>query len=97
MQDHEIFQQFSDYCAEKPGMDKKWTVGTEFRQLQIYEPELATPGDMKRMMVDHLKRRYFIIDADVKVIVNAKYFISKTAPHIWATLCSLHFLSILQF
>ena len=73
MQAHPIFHQFSDYCAEEPGIDKKWTVGTEHRQLQIYEPEVATPGDMKRMMVDHLKRRYFIIDATIEVIVLITY------------------------
>ena len=68
MQQHPIFRQFSDYCAKVPGEDKNWTVGTEHRQLQIYEDELKDPWKMKNMMVDHLKRRHFIIDADIKVI-----------------------------
>ena len=67
MQQHPIFRQFSDYCAKVPGEDKNWTVGTEHRQLQIYEDELKDPWKMKNMMVDHLKRRHFIIDADIKV------------------------------
>ena len=67
MQRHPIFHQFSDYCANNPGEDKNWTVGTEHRQLQIYEKELRDPWSMKNMMVDHVKRRHFIIDADVKV------------------------------
>ena len=64
---------------ERPGVDKSWIVGTEHRQLNIYEPELRSPKSMKNMMVDHIKRRYFIIDADVAVssllslsILNAK-------------------------
>ena len=64
-QRHEIFNQYSDYCMERPGFDKPWTVGTEHRQLNIYEPELISPESMKNMMVDHLKRRFFIIDADI--------------------------------
>ena len=67
MQNHGIFRQYSDHCMERPGKDKNWIVGTEHRQLAIYEPELRSPKNMKNMMVDHVKRRYFIIDADVKV------------------------------
>ena len=52
---------------EGPGVDKPWIVGTEHRQIQIYEKELSSPKSMKNMMVDHIKRRYFIIDADVAV------------------------------
>merc|ERR1712088_623906 len=32
---------------------------------KIYEPEFETAKAMKQMMVDHLKRRYFIIDANI--------------------------------
>ena len=52
---------------ERPGVDKSWIVGTEHRQIQIYEKELSSPKSMKNMMVDHIKRRYFILDADVAV------------------------------
>ena len=27
-QRHEIFNQYSDYCMERPGFDKPWTVGS---------------------------------------------------------------------
>ena len=67
LQEHSIFRQFADYCMERPGQDKAWTVGTEHRQLCIYEAELRSPRTMKNMMVDHVKRRYFIIDADISV------------------------------
>ena len=67
MQNHKIFEEYQDYCTISPGVDKRWIVGTEHRQLQIYEPEFETPKAMKRMMVDHLKRRFYIIDADIKV------------------------------
>ena len=67
LQKHSIFSQYSDYCMEGPGVDKPWIVGTEHRQIQIYEKELSSPKSMKNMMVDHIKRRYFIIDADVAV------------------------------
>lgn len=65
LQKHSIFNQYLDYCMEGPGVDKPWIVGTEHRQIQIYEKELSSPKSMKNMMVDHIKRRYFIIDADV--------------------------------
>ena len=69
MQNHKIFEQFHDFCSIRPGEDKPWTVGTEHRQLQIYEPEFETAKAMKQMMVDHLKRRYFIIDANISVSI----------------------------
>ena len=70
MQNHEIFNEFKDFCSSSPGQDKPWVVGTEHRQLQIYEPEFQNPKAMKQMMADHLKRRFFIIDADIKVSDN---------------------------
>ncbi len=76
MQSHAIFHHFSDYCMQRPGLDKAWTVGTEHRQLNIYEAELRTAKAMKNMMVDHIKRRYFIIDADVAVSQKSNLFYS---------------------
>ena len=49
------------------GRDKSWSVGTELRQLKIYDEELSSPSNMRRMMTDNSARRHFIIDADVKV------------------------------
>ena len=89
MQRHPIFHQFSDYCANNPGEDKNWTVGTEHRQLQIYEKELRDPWSMKNMMVDHVKRRHFIIDADVKVR-NFTTNTEKTSQCKKQSLMSLH-------
>ena len=79
MQNHKIFEQFHDFCSIRPGEDKPWTVGTEHRQLQIYEPEFETAKAMKQMMVDHLKRRYFIIDANISVSI----MLSDTRTNFW--------------
>lgn len=70
MQKHALFGQFSDFCMQTIGQDKGWAVGTELRQLNIYEAELRSAKSMKNMMVDHIKRRYFIIDADVAVSIS---------------------------
>ncbi len=51
------------------GLDKDWSVGTEFRQLRLFDAEVADKSSMRRMMVDDVKRRHFIIDADVEVIL----------------------------
>jgi hypothetical protein len=58
-----------------PGRDKCWSVGTEHRQLKIYDEELSTPSDMRRMMIDNVARRHFIIDADVKVTISFYFFL----------------------
>jgi hypothetical protein len=50
-----------------PGRDKSWSVGTELRQLRIYDRELSNPFEMEKMMTDNLSRRHFVIDADVQV------------------------------
>jgi hypothetical protein len=33
----------------------------------MYDTELSTPDEMRKMMLDNVLRRHYIIDADVKV------------------------------
>jgi hypothetical protein len=49
------------------GHDKCWSVGTELRQLKMFEKEFSSSIEMEEMMTDNLKRRHFVIDADVEV------------------------------
>ena len=49
------------------GWDKSWSVGTEFRQLRLFDADVADKTSMRRTMIDDVKRRHYIIDADVQV------------------------------
>ncbi len=42
-------------------------MGTELRQLRMFEKEYSTSIEMEEMMTDNLRRRHFVIDADVEV------------------------------
>ena len=42
-------------------------MGTELRQLRIYDRELSNPFEMEKMLTDNVARRHFVIDADVQV------------------------------
>ena len=65
-----MFTEYIDYPMLVPGQDKSWSVGTELRQLRIYDEELSSPSNMRKMMVDNVARRHYIIDADVKVFLR---------------------------
>lgn len=65
--DHILFSDFIDYPMLNPGRDKSWSIGTEHRQLRMYDVELSSPCEMRKMMLDNVARRHYIIDADVKV------------------------------
>ena len=39
--DHLLFSEYTDYPKLVPGRDKCWAVGTELRQLKIYDEELS--------------------------------------------------------
>jgi len=81
--DHILFNDFIDYPMLNPGQDKPWSIGTEHRQLRMYDDELTCPDKMRKMMMDNVLRRHFIIDADVKAsrtnqndffTISKKYF-----------------------
>ena len=66
--DYQIFQTYNDVCAQGPGKDKPWALGTELRQLRVGNDEVDTPEKFKIALDDPVRRRFHVIDADVKVI-----------------------------
>ena len=55
---------------KKPGLDHDWSVGTELRQLRIFDDEARCREKFRQVLADEVKRRHYIIDAEVKVITN---------------------------
>ena len=51
-------------CAEV-GEDYPWTVGTELRQWRMHESAVSSPENLRNVLIDDLKRRHYIIDANV--------------------------------
>ena len=37
---HSLFRKFQDPCRDEEGREKPWTVGTELRQLKLYDPKV---------------------------------------------------------
>ncbi|TRY67707.1 hypothetical protein TCAL_02291 [Tigriopus californicus] len=66
-QKHPLFREYLDVGAQAPGVDRDWTIGTEWRQLRIHDEEVSTPEDFRSILVDDVLRRYYILDADVEV------------------------------
>ena len=65
-QQHPLFNQYVDVCCRKAGgQDHDWTVGTELRQRRMHEPAVASPNALRRVLIDDLSRRYYVLDADV--------------------------------
>lgn len=62
---HKIFQMYEDYAREKPGKDKPWSIGTEFRQYYMMEPQVSFPEGLKKALDDPILRQRYVIDADV--------------------------------
>ncbi|XP_048253367.1 sphingomyelin phosphodiesterase 5-like isoform X2 [Haliotis rufescens] len=73
---HPLFDQYEDPCRERQGMDKPWTVGTEFRQNLLWDQEVSTPEGLCSVLKDPLQRQRYMVDADLQTstldsIVNA--------------------------
>nr|CAH0101671.1 unnamed protein product [Daphnia galeata] len=64
-QNHPLFNQYIDICSKRPGEDHNWTVGTELRQLRMHETSVSTPDNLRDILVDDVKRRQYVLDADV--------------------------------
>ncbi|XP_057370306.1 sphingomyelin phosphodiesterase 3-like [Daphnia carinata] len=64
-QNHPLFNQYIDACSKKPGEDHHWTVGTELRQLRMHEPIVSTAEALRHVLIDDVKRRQYVLDADV--------------------------------
>ena len=66
-QDHEMFGRYRDVCSAKPGADVPWAIGTEWRQLRLHDEKIDSPEKFRRVLIDDVERRNYIIDADVEV------------------------------
>ncbi|KAG8233161.1 hypothetical protein J437_LFUL014113 [Ladona fulva] len=58
---------YTDVCVEKPGKDHPWAIGTELRQMMLFNPEISTPEQFKEALIDDSLRRMYVLDADVMV------------------------------
>ena len=63
-----IYNEYLDYCREKGGVDHSWTVGTEVRQLSLPESGFRSAEALKNVLKDDVKRRFYILDADLEKI-----------------------------
>ncbi|XP_037076119.1 sphingomyelin phosphodiesterase 5-like [Pollicipes pollicipes] len=64
-QSHPMFEDYEDFCRVGPGTDKPWTVGTEMRQVMMFDDRLNSPRSFRRILIDDVERRRFVLDADV--------------------------------
>ncbi|XP_066978006.1 sphingomyelin phosphodiesterase 5-like isoform X2 [Macrobrachium rosenbergii] len=65
-QNSPIWDQYEDPCRERAGEDKPWTIGTEHRQPKMNHPFVQDSHEFRRILLDDVQRRYFILDADVQ-------------------------------
>ena len=63
--ENDLFQQYTDPAMVKPGIDHQWAVGTEMRQLKLNTPEMQDKEIFRDILVDDVRRRHYILDADV--------------------------------
>ena len=64
--EHSIFSNFKDPAMVRPGKDTAWAVGTEPRQQTLHTPEMRNPRQFKEILVDDVRRRHYVLDADVE-------------------------------
>ena len=74
-QNNPIYSSYIDYCRVKPGVDHDWTIGTEVRQLSLLDPIFQSPESLGRCLNDDIKRRHYILDANLNDISPATPFI----------------------
>lgn len=63
---HELFDVYEDVCRVRAGKDHDWTVGTEARQMCLWEEQVSTPEGLKQALLDPILRHRYIIDANIK-------------------------------
>ena len=64
---NKIYNEYNDYCRVKEGIDHSWSVGTDTRQISLLDPGWQSPQAMLEMLNDDVKRRFYILDADMEV------------------------------
>ena len=65
--DNRIYDEYKDYCRIRAGVDHSWSIGTDTRQSFLLDPGWQSPEAMREMLNDDIKRRYYILDADLEV------------------------------
>ena len=63
--ENDLFKEYTDPAMVSPGQDHKWAVGTEMRQLKLNTPEMQDKDIFHDILVDDVRRRHYILDADV--------------------------------
>ncbi|XP_045614422.1 sphingomyelin phosphodiesterase 5 isoform X2 [Procambarus clarkii] len=61
-----LWDEYEDPCRESAGNDKPWTIGTELRQCLIHHSIAQNPESFRKILLDDIQRRHYILDADVK-------------------------------
>jgi len=61
-----LFNHYKDPAMLSPGNDQQWAVGTEMRQPKLNTPEMADVDTFRNILIDDVRRRHYILDADVK-------------------------------
>ena len=74
-QNNRIYEEYRDYCSIKAGVDHEWTVGTEVRQLSLPDPGFRSAEALNKVLKDDVKRRYYILDADLEEITPLTPFL----------------------
>jgi sphingomyelin phosphodiesterase 3 len=64
--EHSILRSYEDPAMAGPGTDVGWTVGTETRQGTLHTPEMRDPASLREILLDDVRRRHYILDADVE-------------------------------
>ena len=64
---NKIYDEYNDYCRVKEGVDHSWSIGTDTRQISLLDPGWQSPDAMREMLNDDIKRRFYILDADIEV------------------------------
>lgn len=63
--ENDLFSLYSDPAMVRPGLDQQWAVGTEMRQLKLNTPEMQDKQIFRNILIDDVRRRDYILDADV--------------------------------
>ena len=64
---NKIYDEYMDYCRVKEGVDHSWSIGTDTKQISLLDPGWQSPDAMREMLNDDVKRRFYILDADIEV------------------------------
>ncbi|KAK8732880.1 hypothetical protein OTU49_006972, partial [Cherax quadricarinatus] len=61
-----LWNEYEDPCRVCAGDDQPWTIGTEHRQRMLHHPLVQNPETFRKILLDDIQRRRYILDATVK-------------------------------